>query len=151
MADLAAVQPRVPTSSPIALAKVRELEANLLALPQVPIETRHLLHAGLYARTITVPADVALTGALIRIATVLVIDGDTMVWLDDEAVRLTGHHVLAASAGRKQAFVTLAETHITMLFATAVRTVEEAESEFTNEAKGLGSRRFCNHVTVTGE
>src|SRR5439155_23430245 len=102
MGDLVVAQLQVPATSPAAIAKVRELSERLLALPQVAIETRHVLHAGLYARTICVPAEVVLTGALIKIATLLVIDGDTLVYIgEDEPLRLTGHHVLPASAGRK--------------------------------------------------
>jgi len=141
----------VPATGPAAIARVRELEANLLALPQVPIETRHVLHAGLYARSIVVPAGTVLTGALIKVATLLMIDGDTLVYLDGEAVRLTGHHVLPASAGRKQAFVTIADTRITMIFPTSARTVAEAERAFTDEAENLGSHHSVNHIVVTGE
>ena len=35
---------------------------------QVPIETRHVLHAGMYARTICIPAGVLITGALVKVA-----------------------------------------------------------------------------------
>jgi hypothetical protein len=150
-AGLALASPRIPATSPAALAEVRELEANLLALPQVAIETRHVLHGGMYARTIIIPANVVLTGALIRIATLLVIDGDVLVHTDGEPMRITGRHVLPASAGRKQAFVILAETHLTMLFPTRATTVEEAEDEFTDEAGTLFSRAGANHITITGE
>ena len=148
------VRPAIPPMSPAALDAVRRLEDRVLALPQTAIETRHVLHAGLYARTIRVPRETVLTGALVKIPTLLVIEGDTLLYVGDDApLHLAGHHVLPASAGRKQAFVTLADTHITMIFPTAARTVEEAEAEFTDEAHGLGSRRepASNHVTITGE
>ena len=151
MGDLVVATPAIPAMSEAAIGKVRRLEAEVLALPQVAIATRHVLHGGLYARTITIPADVVLTGALIRIPTVLVMDGDAMVYLDGEAVRMTGRHVLPASAGRKQAFVALAETHLTMLFPTRARTVAEAEAEFTDEADALFSRAGANHIVITGE
>lgn len=41
---------------------IARLEAAMLAMPQVEIETRHDFAAGLYARTIVIPAGVALTG-----------------------------------------------------------------------------------------
>ena len=153
MNELAPSPAAVPPSSTQALADVHALEQRVLALPQTPIRTDHVLHGGMYARTILIPADTVLTGALIRVPTMLVIAGDTLIYLDGEAVRLSGHHVLPASAGRKTAFVTIADTHVTMLFPTAARTVEEAEAEFTEEADGLGSRRdrAGNHVTITGE
>ncbi|HZY55427.1 MAG TPA: hypothetical protein VFE73_19375 [Reyranella sp.] len=143
----------VPVIHPDAVAGVRDLERHLLALPQTRIETHHLLHGGMYARTILIPAGTALTGALIRVPTVLVIAGDTLVTLGNESVRLTGYHVLPAAAGRKTAFATIADTYVTMIFPTAARRIEEAEAEFTEEADGLCSRRdpTSNHVVITGE
>ena len=49
-----ATRPVIPAMSATAIRAVRALEERLLALPQVPIETRHVLHAGMYARTICV-------------------------------------------------------------------------------------------------
>ncbi len=151
MADLVLAAVGIPAMSPRAIASVRELEGHLLALPQTPIETHHVVHAGMYARTIMVPAGTVLTGVLIRIATLLILDGDAEVYLNGESRRFTGHHVLPASAGRKQAFVTHADTHLTMIFVTGAKTVGEAEAEFTDEADLLGSRRDTSHVTITGE
>lgn len=137
-----------------AIDQVRRLEGLAMQLPQVAIETGHVLHAGLYARTVRVPAGVVITGALVKIATLLVIDGDVLVHVDDgPPLRLQGHHVLPARAGRKQAFFAQADTHITMIFATAATTVAEAEAEFTDEADLLVSRRNVgsNHIIITGE
>ena len=150
MSELA-VRPGIPAMSDAAIEKVRRLEKRILAAPQVPMETSHVFHAGLYARTICIPCGVMITGALIKIATLLIVQGDAIVYLDGESVRLEGYNVLPASAGRKQAFVALAETHLTMIFATDARTVEQAERAFTDEADRLGSRRDSNHITITGE
>lgn len=144
----------LPASSAQAISDVRDLERHVLALPQTPIRTDHVLHGGMYARTILIPAATVLTGALIRVATMLIVVGDALVTRDGSSVRLTGHHVLPAAAGRKTAFVTIADTHVTMLFPTSARTVEAAEAEFTDEANGLMSRRdpARNHVVInTGE
>jgi hypothetical protein len=66
--------------------------------------------------------------------------------------RLTGYHVLPASGRRKQAYVAHADTWLTMVFATAAQSVEEAEDEFTAEAHKLMSRQpgHANTVIVTG-
>lgn len=149
--------PRIAAMTPVAIDAVRRLEAAARGLPperRASIATGHVIHGGMYARTIRVPAGAAITGALVEVATILVIDGDTLVHVGDEApLRLAGRHVVPASAGRKQAFVALADTHITMMFPTAARTVEEAERAFTAEADRLGSRRepSLNHVVITGE
>jgi len=129
-----------------AVQKVRELETMTLQLPQVDIPTDHVLHAGMYARTITIPAGTMLTGALIELATLLIIQGDVDVFTGEGTQRLTGYHVIAAQAGRKQAFVTHADTHVTMIFPTKAQHVAQAEDEFTQEADRLLSRRQlqCN-------
>jgi len=152
MAELALAATRIARMSPGSIDQVRRLESAALALPQVPIETTHVLHAGLYARTVRVPAGVLLTGALIKIATLVIIEGDVLVHLDEGSLRLRGHHVLPAAAGRKQAFIAMAETHITMIFPTAARSVTEAEQEFTDEAETLASRRdgAINRIIITG-
>lgn len=98
-----ATRPVIPAMSATAIRAVRALEERLLALPQVPIETRHVLHAGMYARTICVPAGVMLTGVLIRIPTLLIVSGHATVFIGEEDVELSGYAVIPASAGREQA------------------------------------------------
>lgn len=147
MADLV-VPPVVPAMSPAAIAAVRNVERIALQLPQVSIATKHVFHAGLYARTIKLPRDVMITGALVKIPTVLIVQGNTDIWLGEETRRITGYAVLPAAAGRKQAFRAYADTWITMMFATTARTVAEAEAEFTDEAAMLGSRRPGNRNDI---
>ena len=147
MRDLA-VRPGIPAMSAHAIDNVRRLEAASLAeMPQVVLAVDHALHAGMYARTVTIPANGLITGVLIKIATLLILQGDAIVYIGDDGedatghTRITGYHVLRAGAGRKQAFLALAETHLTMLFPTGAKTVEEAEAEFTDEVHMLQSRR----------
>jgi hypothetical protein len=132
-----------PMSS-AAIAKVRALEAQALKLPQVPIETTHVLHAGLYARTIKIQAGVMITGVLIKIPTLLIVSGKVLMYSEGGAREISGYHVLQAAAGRKQSFVALEDSDMTMLFATRARTVAEAEAAFTDETDALLSRRPAN-------
>ena len=125
------------------LDKARRMDDLLRGLPPADISTGHVLHAGMYARTVMIPAGTALTGALIKIATVQIVSGDVMVSLGDRAERLVGYHVLAGAAGRKQGFVAMKDTYLTMLFPTDAQTVEEAENQFTDEADQLLSRQPC--------
>lgn len=134
-----------------ALQAVRHFEALNGQQPQVDIPTDHLLHAGMYARTICIPANVVMTGALIKRATILIVHGDCSVFTGEHVRRLTGYCVLQGCAGRKQIFRTYTETHMTMLFPTRATTVEQAEEEFTDEAHRLLSRRSGNVETITGE
>jgi hypothetical protein len=141
LCQVAAPIESLPAMTGEAVDKVREAEAKLLNLPQVDIPVHHNLHAGMYARTITIPAGVAITGALIKIPTILIVDGHCEVFTGAESVVMTGYHVLQASAHRKQVFLAYSDTTMTMLFPTAATTVEQAENEFTDEAALLWSRR----------
>ncbi len=140
--------------SPAAIDKVRQLEGLASAQPQVALTTEHVIHGGMYSRTICIPAGTMITGALVKVATLLIVDGDALAYIgDDEPMRLQGYTVLPASAGRKQAFVAIEATHLTMLFPTEAKTVEEAESQFTDEVEILLSRRDAdsNSIVITGE
>ena len=128
--------------SDIGLTKVRELESQMKQHPQVPIETTHEFHAGVYARTIMVPRGVALTGAQIKIPTLLIINGNCMVTNGEQSKLIAGYEVIAAPLNRKTAYYAYDDTHITMLFATDATDIEQAEYEFTNEADQLLSRRL---------
>ena len=153
MTGLVAAEGRIRAMAPEAIDKVRQLEAITRELPQVEIATDHVLHGGMYARTICIPAGVVLTGVFIRVPTLLVFDGNATVNAVDEPVTLVGRHVLAASAHRRQAFLAHADTRLTMVFASQAKTVAEAEDEFTDEAHLLFSRRpgAINRINITGE
>lgn len=123
------------------IESVRQLESAAMELPQVPIQTDHVFHAGMYARTIKIPAGVVLTGAQIKIPTILIISGDTLVYGETGSTRYTGYHVALGKSGRKQAFCALQDTYLTMLFPTDATTADEAEREFTDEYEKLLSRK----------
>jgi hypothetical protein len=153
MSNLTITAKRIATMSESAIEKVRDLETVLMELPQEPIGTDHVLHGGMYARTIKIPAGVAVTGTVIKVATLLVFQGDALVNTDDGPIELHGYNVMAASAGRKQVFVALTDTLLTMIFPSAAQTIEQAENEFTDEAhllltrRGIGTQR----IVITGE
>lgn len=141
MSQALSANTKLPTMQGWQIEMVRQVEAHNLRAPQVDIETTHALHAGLYARTIMIPAHVRLTGALMKIPTLLVFCGDAHVMMGDHLQHLVGYHVLEGEAGRKQVFRTYADTWLTMSFATQATTVEEAETEFTDEYDRLMSRK----------
>lgn len=152
-AQVAQAAPHLPAMSEDAIGMVRRAEVALRELPQAPLHTSHLFHAGMYHRTVCIPAGAGMTGALIKIATTLTISGDATVFTGSGKQRLVGYHVLPGSAGRKQAFIAHADTYLTMSFATSAKTVAEAEDEFTDEGALLLSRDFgdLDTVVVTGE
>ena len=145
--------PRLPPMSAEAVEKVRRLEEVTGRCPQVQVDTQHLLHAGVYARTIRLPAGVVLTGVLIKVATVVIVSGRCTVFVGDEAVELSGYNVLPGGAGRKQVFLTHTDTDLTMLFPTDAQSVDQAEAEFTDETDSLMSRQHTdqNQILITGE
>ncbi len=149
MNDLTIAAPSFPTMSAADVEKVGRLEANLRDMEQVPIQTTHHFHAGLYARTIRIPKGVVITGALIRIPTLLIVSGHVTVFIGGDTIELRGYHVLPASAGRKQVFLAHDDTDLTMLFPTSAETVEEAEAEFTDETELLMSRQQAGNLTIT--
>lgn len=141
----------IPRSSPNALAKVGTFEAWLAELPQIELRTEHVIHAGMYSRTITIPPGAAVTSALIKRATLLIVVGDVTLTDGAAPMRLTGHNTLPASAGRKSAWFAHQETRLTMIFPTSARTVEEAEREFTDDVSTLMSRHNANDILITEE
>lgn len=141
----------LPATTPRALELVREAEERVLMAPQETLVTHHVIHAGIYSRTICIPAGKVLTGALIKIPTMLTICGRAEVLVGDgEEVVIEGYVVLPAMPGRKQMYITHEDTFVTMSFRTNAQTVEEAEQEFTDEAERLFSRAGENVVTITG-
>ncbi|MEX3630324.1 MAG: hypothetical protein VB138_13585 [Burkholderia sp.] len=153
MNALTACAPRFPAMTPEAIDRAQRMTVASLTLPQVEIPTQHVLHAGMYARTIHIPAGVLLTGAVIKVPTVLVFDGHCTVYVGDRTVELDGYHVLPAEAGRKQVFLAHRDTMLTMLFPTQAQTVAEAEDQFTDEADMLLSRKqdAAQFELITGE
>lgn len=153
MSALAAAFPALPATSPDVMAKIIAAQEKCLQREQIAIKTDHVIHAGVYARTITMPPDVALIGTLIKIPTMVVTVGSAKVLIGDEWADVDGFQVIPARAGRKQVFVSRGPFIITMIFPTSAKTVEEVENEFTDETELLLSRKQdeMNTVTITGE
>ena len=149
MNDITSATPSLPTMTSRDVEKVQGLEAHLIGIEQVAIQTRHHFHAGLYARTIRIPAGVMITGALIKIPTLLIVSGHVTVFIGGKSIELHGYHIVPGQAGRKQVFLAHADTDLTMTFATQAKTVEEAESEFTDQPTALMSRQQSNDLIIT--
>lgn len=133
---------------------VRALEDHLLDLPQVDLGTDHVVHGGMCARTITIPADTLLTGALTNMDNLCVVCGDITVTTDEGTTRLTGYHVLPAKAGAKRAGITHAPTMWTTIWPTTLTDIQAIEDEMTDEADQLQTRRagieYAAHAALEG-
>jgi hypothetical protein len=152
MTDLTTTQGAIPAMSADALMAVREFEAEALAQPQCQVKTHHVLHGGIYSRTMQMPASSVTVGALIKIDTTVVTSGHLTIYTGAGKVDLIGHTVTPARAGRKQIVFAHRDSDFTMLFATDAKTVEEAEAEFTDEVDMLGSHNNPENdiVVITG-
>jgi hypothetical protein len=148
--ELAALGGVIPATPPEALDIINQVEAKMRTMPQIQLKTEHILHAGMYARTVRLAARVAIVSVLIKVPTVLTVNGKCRVfaggWRDFD-----GYHVLPAEAGRKMIYITESPTEITMVFPSRATTIEEAEREFTDEGNLLLSRQMSDDVvTITG-
>lgn len=124
----------------------------LLHLEQTPIRTEHLIHAGMYARTIRMDAGTVMIGSLISKATVLIINGSCTVLAGDDRLELEGYNVLPGVSGRKQLFVTRGPVEMTMILPTQAKSIKNAEDEVFAESDMLMSRRdgSSDIATITG-
>lgn len=140
-------------ASPAVLAQLDEINKLILSCPQIELATEHLFHGGMYARTIRLKPETKMMGSLIKLATVLIVHGDCSVLIGDQRVELTGYNVIPGCAGRKQLFWTHGPVEMTMIYPTALGTVEEAEDEVFAESDQLMSRRDGSGDTIvfTGE
>lgn len=120
-----------------ARAEIDALTEQWRALPQVEIPVHHVLHGGMYARTVTVPAGVAIIGVHVVVPTILVMDGKGTLVAGGEAREIDGHVVLAGSAYRKSIYIAREETVVTMMAATEAASIAEAQAQFTDEAHVL--------------
>lgn len=138
---LATIGNTLPPTAPDSLAQVREIEVKMMQMTQLQIPTEHILHAGMYARTVRLEPGSAIVGVLIKVPTILVVNGRCAVFAGDRWHQIYDYQVIAAEAGRKQVFIALAQTEITMILTSEAGTIQEAEEEFTDEADTLLSRR----------
>lgn len=142
----------MPPSS-ATLSKLNEAHRRILTFPQVEIATEHLLHGGMYARTIRLAPGTVMMGSLILLATILVVQGECSFMAGDKRVDISGYNVLPGCAGRKQLFLIHGPVEMTMIFPTQATTIEAAEDEIFAEADQLISRKDGSRdtVTITGQ
>ena len=132
--------PSIPPMDKAQIDRVTDLSAIDGIKPQVSMPVRHFIHGGMYARTITIPPSVRITGALIKVETILIVSGNCTVCIGDDVAEIDGYHVFACAAPRKQAFVARTPTDLTMLFPTSEIDVKKAEEQFTDEWRLLTTR-----------
>ena len=139
---LALIDHALPPTTPEIIEKIALVEARIKPHEStLKVTMEHSLHAGMYARTCRLAPWMVITSVLIKIPTLLIVNGDCVVLAGDKWHEIKGYNVIPASAGRKQIYVTREETEITMVFPSNAKTVEEAEREFTDEYENLFTTR----------
>lgn len=132
------------------------VQGILLELPQIEVHTEHILHGGMYTRTIRMKPGTYVMGALYKVPTTVILSGTLWAFVGAGWKRFDGYNVIPASKGRKQIFATpeenIEDAIITMSFRTDAKTVEEAEDQMTDESELLMSRKSDGDtVVITGE
>lgn len=111
-------------------------------LPQVDIEIKHDICGNLYSRYCFIPKDVVVVGALIKVPTMLIVNGDCIIFDGEKTQRVTGYKILEGQAYRQSAFRALEDTSLTMLAVVeGCSTVEEAEKFITDQSALLTNHR----------
>ena len=120
--------------------RVRELEDELLQMPQVMLPTEMIAHGRMAARTIFIPAGTTLTGVLVNHDNICIVSGDITVTTDEGPKRLTGFHVIPAGSGFKRAGIAHEDTWWTCLWHTDLTDPIEIENDMSDEADRLQTR-----------
>lgn len=141
-------------ATPDAIYKVNQLAIQIRdQLPACPFVTEHMLHAGMYTRTVRLPAGAVCAAVQIKAATVLIFAGSADIYVNDKLIHVDGYTVMPGSAGRKIAFITHSEVAMSMMFPTDAKSVDEAQKQFTDEHAMLVplSKAEDHLVLITGE
>ena len=97
---------------------IYRLEAELLKLPQVDMPVTHAFCAGLYARTMHIPAGTVLTGAVHKEESFfLVRKGELIVSTDSGPLTIRSGDMSVSKIGTKRAGITLTDVEVTTFHA----------------------------------
>ena len=143
----------LPAASSSEIAKVSTLRELMRAQAQTHFITQHLVHGGMYVRTVLVPDGQLVAGVRMLVPTVTIVDGHVTIYRENGNMQLTGHHVIPGSAGRMIAFMTHSEVAMDMFYPTKLTDVHEIQKEFTDEhAMLVPLHNLSEHrIIVTGE
>lgn len=112
-------------------AKVNALEEAIKREPQVVIPIRHYFSQGVYAREMTVPKGVTLTGKIHKYPQLNILSqGEVSVVTEEGVKRVKAPFTMVAPAGAKRAFYAHEESVWTVIHGTELNDVEEIEAHF---------------------
>lgn len=112
--------------------KVERLEASMIGHEPIECPIRHIFASGIYAREMTVPAGVTLTGAVHKTCHLSILSkGRVVVATEDGVIELAAPSTLVAQPGAKRAIHALEETVWTTIHATETTDLDDLVSELT--------------------
>ena len=112
------------------LEKIQRLEAEMFKLPQIELQTDHTFGPGFYARTITIPAGVTLTGKIHATEHIFIVSkGDITLVTEDGSRRVQAPFQMVCRPGLKRAGHAHAETVCTNVHITTETDLARIEAE----------------------
>lgn len=112
--------------------RVIALESAMEQYPQANCPIKHHFADGIYAREMTIPANVVLTGAVHKTCHLSILSkGKIQLVSDDEVIELTAPATILANAGTKRAIHALEESVWTNIHATNETDLDKLVEELT--------------------
>jgi hypothetical protein len=144
---------RLPAINPTGMAKIQDMTTIIRKAGSEKFKTKHLVHGGVYTRTVIVPTHTLFTGVLLKVPTTLIVVGKISIYVGEKTILLRGYNVLPGSADRQCAFYTHSTVGMSMSLATTATSVEEIQKEFTDETHLLVPLENTDEheIVVTGE
>lgn len=124
--------------------KVLRLQAEIEKLPQIVPPLKHLVHGGMYAREMFMPAGTIVVGRIHLHDHLCQVLGDVSVYTVGLGVaRITGCHLLPSSAGAKRVLVAHADTWWTTIHANPGGLTDVDELERRNVTDSFDVADAC--------
>ena len=131
--------------------KVNQLEQMVEQLPQVDCPVRNIFAPNIYAREMTIPTGVVLTGAVHKTCHLSILSkGQVRVVSDEGVIELTAPATLISQPGAKRAIFALSEAVSTTIHATTETDLDKLVTELTEStaAELLGGVKNKQLLTV---
>ena len=131
--------------------KVNQLEQMVEQLPQIECPVRNLFAPNIYAREMTIPAGVVLTGAVHKTCHLSILSkGQVRVVSDEGVIELAAPATLISQPGAKRAIFAISEAVWTTIHATTETDVDKLVVELTESTADelLGGAKNKQLLTV---
>ena len=105
--------------------QIERLEAAMMTMPQLEIQTTHYFANGLYAREVLIPAGCLLTGKIHKSEHLNIVSaGRIVVWTEDGMAEISAPYTMVSRPGTKRVGMALEDTVWTTIHATEITATE---------------------------